>query len=56
MQLARIDNRRTEKQHGQRRALPAYLAAAKTIEQAMEATIAAGECTRETGLALLKRL
>ncbi len=51
--------------HGQRRALPAYLAAAKAIEQAMEATIAAGECTRdvggslgtrETGVALLKRL
>jgi 3-isopropylmalate dehydrogenase len=51
--------------HGQRHALPAYLAAAKAIEQAMEATIAAGKCTsdvggnlgtHETGVALLKRL
>ena len=35
--------------HGQRHALPAYLAAVRVIEQAMEDTIAAGERTRDVG-------
>ena len=51
--------------HGQRSNLPAYLAAARAIEQAMAQAIAAGECTsdlggplgtRQTGEALVKRL
>ena len=51
--------------HGQRSNFPAYLAAARAIEQAMTQAIAAGECTRDlggplgtrqTGEALVKRL